>query len=149
MFYVSRATGKLLKARKRGAIVNVASVHAFVPYGPSPHYDAAKAGIVGLTRNLALYLGGFGIRVNAVAPGPIDVSETATNPDVYTPGSRAAQKQATVAGRHGRPEEVAAAIAFLASDDASYITGQTLAVDGGFLLRHPGMDPGWDDTVST
>ena len=145
MFYVSRAAGKLLKAQRRGAIVNVTSVHGFVPHGLVPHYDVAKAGIIGLTRNLALNLGGYGIRVNAVAPGPIDVSETAANPGVYTPESRAAQKQSTVIGRYGHPEEVAAVVAFLASDDASYVTGHTLPVDGGFLLRHPGMDPGWDD----
>jgi 3-oxoacyl-[acyl-carrier protein] reductase len=145
MFYVSRAAGRILKAQRRGAIVNVSSVHGFVPHGLVPHYDVAKAGIIGLTRNLALNLGGYGIRVNAVAPGPIDVSETAANPDIYTDESRAAQKQSTVIGRYGRPEEVAAVIAFLASDDASYVTGHTLPVDGGFLLRHSGMDPAWDE----
>jgi 3-oxoacyl-[acyl-carrier protein] reductase len=135
-FYASRAAGRIMRERRSGAIVNISSVHAHVPHAQTPHYDAAKAGIEALTRNLALSLGPYGVRVNGVAPGPIDVSGTA---DAFTPEQRAAQGRWTVLGRFGQPEEIAAVVAFLASDDASYVTGQTLIADGGFLIKHGGM----------
>jgi 3-oxoacyl-[acyl-carrier protein] reductase len=135
-FYASRAAGRIMRERRSGAIVNISSVHAHVPHAQTPHYDAAKAGIEALTRNLALSLGPFGVRVNGVAPGPIDVSGAA---DTFTPEQRAAQGRWTVLGRFGRPEEMAAVVTFLASDDASYVTGQTLVADGGFLIKHGGM----------
>jgi 3-oxoacyl-[acyl-carrier protein] reductase len=138
MFFVTRAAGRIMRTQGRGAIVNVSSVHAHRPHALFPHYDVAKAGVEGMTRNLALNLGTHGIRVNAVAPGPIDVREPG-QPDVITPEEREAQRSATALERTGRPEEVAALVAFLASDEASYITGVTVPVDGGFLLRHSGM----------
>lgn len=141
MFFVTRAAGKFMRERRTGAIVNVSSVHAHRPHGLFPHYDVAKAGVEGLTRNLALNLGSVGVRVNAVAPGPIDVSEPG-QVDVISPEDREATRQATVLLRNGRPEEVAALVAFLASDEASYITGVTVPVDGGFLIRHSGMATG-------
>lgn len=144
VFHASRAVGKIMRDAQRGAIVNISSVHAHIPYAPTPHYDAAKAAVESITRNMALHLGRFNVRVNAIAPGPIDVSASAGDPAGLTPEHRERQRRATALGRNGRPEEIASAAAFLASDDASYVTGATIVVDGGWLVRHPGMSDGSD-----
>jgi 3-oxoacyl-[acyl-carrier protein] reductase len=143
-FYASRAAGRIMQSAGFGAIVNISSVHAHVPHATTPHYDVAKAGIESMTKNMALHLGRFGVRVNAIAPGPIDVWSGAKGNDPFTAKERAAQQASTALRRAGSPEEVAAVAAFLASDEASYITGATIPVDGGFLLRHPGMSAGDD-----
>jgi NAD(P)-dependent dehydrogenase (short-subunit alcohol dehydrogenase family) len=109
-----------------GSMVNVSSVHAIVAWPDQPAYAAAKGGIIALTRQLSVDYAP-GIRVNAVLPGSI---QTRVWNDVDEAGREAAVRQATL-GRMGRPEEVASAILFLASDAASYITGTSLVVDGG------------------
>ncbi len=137
----SHLAGQIMREQRSGSIITISSVHAHVPNALTPHYDAAKAGLEALTRSMALYFGRFGVRVNAVAPGPI-VEPGADGADAYTPEERESQRRSTALGRFGTPAEVAAVVAFLASDEASYITGSTLLVDGGFLLRHPGMSDG-------
>lgn len=112
--------------QRHGAIVNVASVHAVVGYRGHPAYAAAKGGVTALTRQLSAEYGDR-VRVNAVLPGAIDTRTW----DAADAAERAHHALLAPAGRLGRPAEVAAAIAFLASDDASYVSGVCLAVDGG------------------
>jgi NAD(P)-dependent dehydrogenase (short-subunit alcohol dehydrogenase family) len=141
VYYASHVAGQIMREQGSGSIISVSSVHAHVPNALTPHYDVSKAGIEALTRSMALYFGRFGIRVNAVAPGPI-VDPEGAGGDLFTPEEREAQRRNTALGRAGTPAEVAALVAFLASDEASYLTGTTVLVDGGFLLRHAAMQDG-------
>jgi 3-oxoacyl-[acyl-carrier protein] reductase len=127
-FNVTRAAIPHMIAAKYGRIANVSSVTGPVASNPGMSaYSAAKAGLVGLTRTLALEVGGAGITVNAVAPGWI---RTASSSEREIEAGRN-----TPVGRPGTPEEVAAVIAFLCSAEASYITGQTIVVDGGNTMQ--------------
>jgi NAD(P)-dependent dehydrogenase (short-subunit alcohol dehydrogenase family) len=131
VFYVSRAAARVMDAP--GSIINISSVHAHSPNPITPHYDASKAAVESLTRNFAAALGSRGIRVNAIAPGPIDLAE----PTEIPTDTRDRLEDTVILRRFGRPEEIASVALFLASDAASYVTGQTIVVDGGMLLKHP------------
>jgi 3-oxoacyl-[acyl-carrier protein] reductase len=120
-----------MKEKKYGKIVNVSSVAGkrgdFIG---NAHYTAAKAGIIGLTRSLALYSAPFGINVNAIAPGLVATELS----DEMSSEMKATTISRIPAGRLGRPEEIARAAAFLVSEDASYIFGETLSVNGGSYM---------------
>ncbi len=130
IYRVTKAFLPLLRASAAARIVSVASVLAFIGSGHGADYATSKAGLVGLTRSLARELAPERVTVNAVAPGMIETDILAGD----TPKKRAERQRRVPLGRVGQPEEVAAAIAFLASRDASYITGQTLHVNGGLRM---------------
>lgn len=126
-----------MQERRAGSIVNVASEAGRVGSQGSAVYSAAKAGVIGFTKAIAREAARYRVRVNAVAPGPIETPLLNAAPKLLGElGERLKQGMvdATVMGRSGEPAEVAAAIAFLASDDASYVTGQTLNVSGGLSM---------------
>jgi 3-oxoacyl-[acyl-carrier protein] reductase len=132
-FLMSRAAQKHMVAAKYGKILNLSSVSALGNRGQA-NYSAAKMGLQGFTRTLAIELGPFGINVNAVAPGFIvtDMTDdTARRVGADPEDFRRAAAERTPVRRVGQPEDIAATAAFLCSDEASFITGQTLYVDGG------------------
>lgn len=132
MFLVAREAAARMVARGRGgAIVNMASTNALEGEAGYAHYNASKGGVAMLTRTMAAELGPRGIRVNAVCPGKIQTQLQREAEDAaYTARF---ERERIPLGRSGTPEEVAAAYAFLASDDAAFITGELLVVDGGQL----------------
>ena len=130
VFYTIRAACPGFVRRQRGAIVTVASLWGETGGSCEAAYSAAKAGVVGLTRALAKELGPSHIRVNCVSPGVIDTEMNAH----LAPQDMAALGEEAPLGRIGTPEEVARAICFLASDQAAFITGQVLRVDGGMVI---------------
>lgn len=129
-FWMTKAiTRPMLKARG-GRIINITSVSGQAGQTGQANYSAAKAGLIGLTKATARELASRGITVNAVAPGFVLTELTQDLPEAL----QAQITDRTPLGRFGTPEEIAQAVAFLASDDAAYITGQVLAVDGGLVM---------------
>jgi 3-oxoacyl-[acyl-carrier protein] reductase len=127
IFYTCRAAARPMMKRRRGAIVNVSSIVGVHGNPGQTNYAAAKAGIIGLTKSLARELGSRGVRANVVAPGYVTTQLT----DVLPEEARAAMLGATPLGRLGDPADVAGAVRFLCSDEASFVTGEVLLVDGG------------------
>ena len=129
-FFCSREAVKLmLKAATPGVVINISSTSALTGEGPS-HYCAAKAGVMGLTRSMARELAGNGIRVNTIVPGPTNTPMMADIPEDWMQS----MLKAIPLGRMGETDEIARVAAFLASDDAGFITGQNLAVNGGMAF---------------
>jgi 3-oxoacyl-[acyl-carrier protein] reductase len=129
-FHCTKAVLPKMVKQKYGKIVNIASIAGPVVAFPNlVHYAASKAAIAGFTKSLALEMAQYGINVNAVAPGPIDVGEMAADSEVYQQTVRTIP-----VGRMGRPADIAKLVAFLVSDEASFITGQCIIADGGYTL---------------
>ncbi len=130
VFSVTRAAAKRMMKQRSGSIVTVTSVVGLVGNAGQANYSAAKAGVIGLTKSVARELAVRNVRANAVAPGFIETDMTATLPESVRESARGQ----IAMGAFGTPEDVASVVAFLASDDAKYITGQVIAVDGGMTF---------------
>jgi len=129
-FLVSKAVVRHMMKARRGSIINIASVVARVGNAGQANYSASKAGVIGLTKTMAKEFATRGITVNAVAPGYIQTEMTGHLPDE----AKQAFMNVIPLKRPGTVEDVAAAVAFLASEDSSYVTGQVISVDGGMYM---------------
>ncbi len=129
-FNCAKAVIPEMKRTGKGSIVNISSMLAFKGTNHGAHYAASKAAIIGLTKSLAQELSPHGITVNAVAPGAIETAIIAYD----SPADRKKREEITPLRRVGQPGEVASAVSFLVSKEAAYITGETLHVNGGFLM---------------
>lgn len=130
VFRMSKACLKGMMKARTGRIVNITSVVGLTGNAGQANYAAAKAGIIGFTKSLAKEIGSRGITVNSVAPGFIDTDMTRSLPESH----KTALLASIPLGRLGQSEEIAAAVGFLCSDDAAYITGETLNVNGGMFM---------------
>jgi 3-oxoacyl-[acyl-carrier protein] reductase len=130
VFHTCRAAVRGMMRRRSGAIVNVSSIVGLRGNPGQTNYAAAKAGIIGFTKSLARELGSRGVRANVVAPGYVTTRLTEVLPEEL----RRSMVENTPLGRIGEPRDVAAAVRFLCSDDASFITGEVLLVDGGLAM---------------
>lgn len=130
VFFTTKAAASLMMRQRSGSIINIASVVGITGNAGQANYAAAKAGVIGFTKSAAKELAARGIRVNAIAPGFIETDMTDAIPEKIREG----MLETIPFRRGGKAEDVANAVAFLASDDAGYITGQVLKVDGGMVM---------------
>jgi 3-oxoacyl-[acyl-carrier protein] reductase len=130
VFHCTKAVIPKMIKQKYGKIVNIASIAgAVVGFQNLTHYSASKAAIAGFTKSLALEVAQYGINVNAVAPGPIDVGDVPMNTEMYQQIARVIP-----VGRMGLPTDIANLVVFLVSDESNFITGQCIVSDGGYTL---------------
>jgi NAD(P)-dependent dehydrogenase (short-subunit alcohol dehydrogenase family) len=134
-----RAAVRAMRRGRWGRIINVASMAGAVGVPFSSPYSAAKAGVIGLTRSVAMDVAGWGITVNSISPGALGTSRSvlSTDPDLDVAAELARRGSRLPVGRVGTPQDVAAAVRYLASDDAAYMTGQMLVLDGGGATPFP------------
>lgn len=130
VFFTTKAAASLMMRQRSGSIINIASVVGITGNAGQANYAAAKAGVIGFTKSVAKELAARGIRVNAIAPGFIETDMTNAIPEKIREG----MLETIPLRRGGKAEDVANAVAFLASDDAGYIIGQVLKVDGGMVM---------------
>jgi NAD(P)-dependent dehydrogenase (short-subunit alcohol dehydrogenase family) len=137
-FCAQEAARTMIRQGIAGRIIVISSLHAVLSFPAHAHYAASKAGLDQFARTIANELGPYGIRVNAVQPGMIEVEKY---PDVIAGYEPAAWGPTVPLGRVGHPSDVAAAVLFLASSDADYVTGAVIRVDGGIMTRSPHYPP--------
>lgn len=128
--FLTQEAARYMKKERWGRIINIASVSGLRASAGRAAYGTSKSAVIGLTRQAAIELAEFGITANAIAPGPIETPMVAA---LHSQVTRDNYLRAVPMGRYGAPAEIASVVSFLASEDASYVTGQTLAVDGGFI----------------
>ena len=131
VFNCCKAAARKMMRQRSGRIINISSVSGIAGQGGQTNYAASKAGVIGLTKSLAKELGPRNVTVNAVAPGFVPTALT----NELSEKMKERAREATPLGRMGRPEEIAYAVAFLASDRAGFITGEVLTVDGGLVMQ--------------
>lgn len=129
-FLVTRAFVEAMRKKKYGRIINIASISGMVGNRGQANYSASKAGVIGFTRTVSKELGNRNITVNAISPGFIETDMTA----VLEPAYIAEIKNRIPVGRFGQPEDIANAVLFFASPEASFVTGQIIAIDGGMIM---------------